>query len=135
LLELHGCGVLSAAKAIGETGGAQRFATASKFARVTGTAPLNASSGSHTRHRYDRGGNRQLNAVLHRIAVTQLRSHQPARDYYQRKISEGKSRKEALRCLKRQIANTLWKLLQPDPNNVPSRRQRPIAIHCNPPIP
>jgi transposase len=135
LLTLPGCGVLSAAKAIGETAGAQRFATAAKFARITGTAPLKASSGTKTRHRFDPGGNRQLNAVLHRIAVTQIRVHPPARAYYQRKITEGKTHKEALRCLKRQLANTLWKLLQPNPHNIRSRHLTPNAIHCNPPTP
>lgn len=136
LLALPGCGVLSAAKAIGEAAGAQRFRTASKFARITGSAPIKASSGEHVRHRYDQGGNRQLNAALHRIAITQLRCHPPARDYYQRKLAEGKSRREALRCLKRQIATTLWKQLQPDPHNISSRHRRtPRVIHCNTPIP
>lgn len=136
LLSLPGCGVLTAAKAIGETAGAQRFATASKFARITGTAPVKASSGEHHRHRYDQGGNRQLNAALHRIAITQLRCHQPARDYYQRKLTEGKNRREALRCLKRHIATTLWRQLQPDPTTIRSRRRRtPHTIHCNTPIP
>ena len=136
LLWLPGCGVLCAAKAIGETGAAQRFATASKYARITGSAPVPASSGNHTRHRLDRGGNRQLNAVLHRIAITQISHHPPARSYYQRKLAEGKTRKEAIRCLKRQIATTLWKLLQPDPEHVRSRRRRtPTTIHCNTPLP
>jgi transposase len=136
LLGLPGCGVLCAAKAIGETAGAQRFPTASKYARITGTAPVPASSGQHIRYRLDRGGNRQLNAVLHRIAVTQIRWHPPARDYYQRKLAEGKTPKEALRCLKRQIATTLWKLLQPDPENTRSRRRRtPKTIICNTPTP
>jgi transposase len=135
LLELHGCGVLSAAKAIGEAAGGQRFATASKFARLAGVAPLKASSGQQVRHRFDRGGNRQLNAVLHRIAITQIRSYQPARDYYQRKLAEKKSSKEALRCLKRQIATAVWTALQPDPENVRSRHRIPVVIHCNTPIP
>jgi transposase len=140
LLALPGCGVLSAAKAIGETAGADRFATAAKFARITGTAPVKASSGAKERHRLDRGGNRQLNAALHRIALTQIRCHPPAIDYYQRKLSEGKTHKEALRCLKRQLANTLWHLLLPDqPTGPPpprSHRPRPLhAIHCNPPMP
>jgi transposase len=135
LLKLHGCGVLSAAKAIGETGGAERFATASKFARLAGVSPLQASSGSRVRHRYDPGGNRQLNAVLHRIAITQVRSYEPARDYYQRKLDENKSPREALRCLKRQIANSLWALLQPDSVTVRSRHLIPDTIHCNTPIP
>jgi transposase len=138
LLTLPGCGVLSAAKAIGETG---RFATAAKFARITGTAPVKASSGTKDRHRLDRGGNRQLNAVLHRIALTQIRCHPPAIDYYQRKLTEGKTHKEALRCLKRQLANTLWHLLLPDQPPAPlppprARRPRtPHAVHCNPPMP
>lgn len=136
LLWLPGCGVLCAAKAIGETGPAQRFQTASKYARMTGSAPVPASSGNHTRYRLDRGGNRQLNAVLHRIAITQLSHHPPARDYYKRKLAEGKTTREALRCLKRQIATTLWKLLQPDPENTRSRRRRtPTTIHCNTPLP
>ena len=136
LLWLPGCGVLCAAKAIGETGGAQRFLTASKYARITGTAPVPASSGNRTRYRLDRGGNRQLNAVLHRIAITQIRWHPPARTYYQRKLTEGKTNREALRCLKRQIATTLWRLLQPDPQNTSSRHRRtPTAIHCNTPLP
>ena len=136
LLWLPGCGVLCAAKAIGETAGAQRFPTASKYARITGSAPVPASSGNHTRYRLDRGGNRQLNAVLHRIAITQIRWHPPARDYYHRKLAQGKTTPEALRCLKRQIANTLWKLLQPDPENTRSRRRRaPKTIICNTPLP
>jgi transposase len=136
LLWLPGCGVLCAAKAIGETAGAQRFPTASKYARITGSAPVPASSGNRTRYRLDRGGNRQLNAVLHRIAITQIRWHPPARDYYQRKLAEGKTSKEALRCLKRQIATTLWKLLQPDPENTRSRRRKtPKTIICNTPLP
>jgi transposase len=136
LLWLPGCGVLLAAKAIGQSGGAQRFATASKYARITGSAPIPASSGNHTRYRLDRGGNRQLNSVLHLIAITQIRSHPPARAYYQRKLTEGKTHKEALRCLKRHIATTLWKLLQPDPQNTSSRRRRtPTTIICNSPLP
>jgi transposase len=136
LLWLPGCGVLCAAKAIGETGGAQRFATASKYARITGSAPIPASSGNHTRYRLDRGGNRQLNAVLHRIAISQIRHHPPAHEYYKRKLAEGKTTTEALRCLKRQIATTLWKLLQPDPENTRSRhRKTTTTIHCNTPLP
>lgn len=136
LLWLPGCGVLCAAKAIGETGGAQRFATASRYARITGSAPVPASSGNRSRYRLDRGGNRQLNRVLHTIAITQIRSHPPAREYYQRKLAEGKTNREALRCLKRQIATTLWKLLQPDPENTRSRRRRtPKTIICNTPLP
>src|SRR4029077_6910348 len=92
LLELPGCGALSAAKLLAETAGASRFATDAKLARLAGVAPVPASSGARIRHRLDRGGNRQLNCALHRIAVTQGRVHPPAREYLARKQAEGKSR-------------------------------------------
>jgi transposase len=111
LLELKGCGVLTAAKLIAETAGAGRFASDAKFARLAGVAPIPASSGERTRHRLDRGGNRQLNCALHRIAVCQGRVHQPAREFLERKQAEGKSRREALRCLKRHLARRVWRLL------------------------
>jgi transposase len=111
LLELEGCGPMSAAKLIAETAGAGRFASEAKFARLAGVAPVPASSGKRTRHRLDRGGNRQLNCALHRIAVAQGRVHPPAQEFLARKQAEGKSRKEALRCLKRHLARRVWKLL------------------------
>ena len=77
-----------------------------------GAAPLPASSGEHQRHRLNRSGNRQLNCALHRIAVTQGRCHPPARDYLARKQAEGKSRKEALRCLKRHLARVVYRTLK-----------------------
>lgn len=111
LLELPGCGVLTAAKLLAETAGAERFASDAKLARLAGVAPIPASSGKRIRHRLDRGGNRQLNCALHRIAVTQGRSHGPAREFLARKQAEGKSRMEALRCLKRHLARRVWRLL------------------------
>lgn len=111
LLDLEGCGVLTAAKLIAETAGAERLTSDAKFARLAGVAPIPASSGKRTRHRLDRGGNRQLNCALHRIAVTQGRIHPPAREFLARKQAEGKSRMEALRCLKRHLARRVWKLL------------------------
>lgn len=139
LLSMPGCGVLTAAKAIGETAGAQRFSTAAKFARITGTGPIPASSGNRSRHRYDPGGNRQLNVALHRIALTQIRVHPPARAYLDKKLAEGKTHREALRCLKRQLARTLWHLLLPQPSPAgqappPHRHRTPALIHCNPPL-
>ncbi len=110
LLDLPGCGVLTAAKLLAETAGAARFGTDAKLARLAGVAPIPASSGKRVRHRLDRGGNRQLNCALHRIAVTQGRVHPPARDYLAKKQSEGKSRIEAIRCLKRHLARRVWKL-------------------------
>jgi transposase len=111
LLALEGCGPLTAAKLIAETAGAKRLASDAKFARLAGVAPIPASSGNRVRHRLDRGGNRQLNCALHRIAVTQGRIHPPAREFLARKQAEGKSRMEALRCLKRHLARRVWKLL------------------------
>jgi transposase len=115
LLALPGCGALSAAKLLGEIGPIERFQTDAQLARHAGVAPLEASSGAHQRHRLDRGGNRQLNCALHRIAITQARVHAPARAYLERKQSEGKSRREALRCLKRQLARTVHTSLKNEP--------------------
>src|SRR5207302_6707420 len=115
LLQLPGCGPLSAAKLLCEIGPIERFRSDAQLARHAGVAPLDASSGKHQRHRLDRGGNRQLNCALHRIAVTQGRVHAPARAYLERKQSEGKSRREALRCLKRQLARTVYTTLKNEP--------------------
>ena len=112
LLALPGCGVLTAAKLIGETAGAARFADDARLAMHAGAAPLPASSGNRRRHRLNRSGNRQLNCALHRIAVSQGQHHPPARAYLARKQAEGKSRKEALRCLKRHLARTVYRLLR-----------------------
>jgi transposase len=115
LLELAGCGALSAAKLLCEVGPIDRFPSDAQLARHAGVAPLDASSGRHQRHRLDRGGNRQLNCALHRIAVTQGRVHPPARAYLERKQNEGKTRREALRCLKRQLARTVYTTLKNEP--------------------
>jgi transposase len=115
LLALPGCGPVSAAKLLCEIGPIARFQSDSQLARHAGVAPLDASSGSQRRHRLDRGGNRQLNCALHRIAVTQGRVHPQARAYLERKQSEGKSRREAIRCLKRQLARTVYTTLKSEP--------------------
>jgi transposase len=112
LLELAGCGPISGAKLVCEIGPIERFASDAQLARHAGVAPLDASSGKHQRHRLDRGGNRQLNCALHRIAVTQGRTYAPARAYLERKQNEGKSRREAIRCLKRQLARTVYTTLK-----------------------
>jgi len=106
-------GPLIAAKLVGEIAGAQRFATAAKLARAAGVAPIPASSGNTQRHRLDRGANRQINAAPHRVIVTRARCHPPTRDYIERRRSEGKSTREAIRCLKRYLTRHLWHLLQP----------------------
>ena len=104
---------LDAGKLIGEIAGAGRFSTDAKLARAGGVAPIPVSSGNTNRHRLDRGGNRQINAAIHRIAVTRARCHPETKDYLARKRAEGKSTKEAIRCLKRHLARRIWHLLQP----------------------
>jgi transposase len=115
LLELPGCATLTAAKLLAEIGPIDRFRGDAQLARHGGVAPLEASSGKSQRHRLDRGGNRQLNAALYRIAITQARYYAPARDYLERKRSEGKSRREALRCLKRLLVRVVFNTLKASP--------------------
>ena len=103
---------MTAAKLLGEIAGANRFSTDAKLARAAGLAPLPVSSGKTNRHRLDRGGNRQINAAIHRIAITRARCHPETRDYLDRKRAEGKSTKEAIRCLKRHLARRIWLLLR-----------------------
>jgi transposase len=115
LLDLPGCGPLTAAKLLGEVRPIDRFNSDAQLARHSGVAPLEASSGRIQRHRLDRGGNRQLNAAFYRIAITQARIHPPARAYLDRKQAEGKSRREAIRCLKRQLARAVFNTLKASP--------------------
>jgi transposase len=96
LLELEGCGVLTAAKLVGESAGVERFETDAKFARTAAAAPIPASSGRSDRHRLDRGGNRQLNLALHRIAIGQARLHEPAG--HTSRASNSKARAAWRRC-------------------------------------
>ena len=112
LCEPPGCGTLTAARLVAEVAGAERFSSDAKLAKLAGVAPLDASSGKQCRHRLNRKGNRQLNCALHRMAVTQGRWHPPARDYLARKERDGHSRKEALRCLKRHLARTVYRTLR-----------------------
>jgi transposase len=111
LLAIPGCGVLTAAKIVDEVAQVSRFATEGHFARYAGTAPIPASSGNRHRQRFNRRGNRQLNTAIHRIGVTQLRIHEPAKDYVTRKRAEGKTKTEAIRALKRHITRVVFKTL------------------------
>jgi len=115
LLELPGCAAVTAATLLAEIGPVDRFKSDAQLARHSGVAPLEASSGKSQRHRLDRGGNRQLNAALYRIAITQARYHAPARDYLERKRSERKSRREALRCHKRLLVRVVFNTLKASP--------------------
>jgi transposase len=113
LLELPGCAALTAAKLVAEIAGIERFSSEAKLARIAGVAPIPASSGKTSRHRLDRGGNRQLNCAFHRLAVNQGKFEPRAREYLARKQAEGKGRMEALRCLKRQLVRVVWRTLRP----------------------
>ena len=115
LLAETGCGPLTAAILIGRTAGAERFQTDASFALQSGIAPIKCSSGEHQQHRLNRGGDRQLNHALHIIAVTRARHDPTTREYLARKQAEGKTKKGALRCLKRHLARRFWQLLAQPP--------------------
>jgi transposase len=134
LLAETGCGPLCAAILIGQTAGAERFKSDAQFARIAGVAPISVSSGRHDRHRLDRGGNRQLNRALHVIAITRGRIDPSTRAYLQRKEAEGKSRIEAMRCLKRHLARHYHRLLLAPPTAAVAQptmlRNALVRSHC-----
>jgi transposase len=107
-----GCGTVVAGQLIAQLAGTSRFASSAKFAAWTGTAPLDASSGRQQRHRLNRRGNRQANRALHTIILTQHRLGGETTNYINRRISQGKTRKEAIRAAKRHLARRIWKTIQ-----------------------
>jgi transposase len=117
LLEIVGCGALTAAKIVGETAQVTRFRSKDAFARLNGTAPLPVWSSNKQRHRLSRSGNRQLNAALHRIAMTQARLHPPARELMRRRKSDGDGGMEALRVLKRRLSDVVYRAMLTDHNH------------------
>jgi transposase len=114
LTDLRGIATLTAGKILARVGNVHRFASAAAFASYTGTAPIEVSSGDVVRHRLSRAGDRQLNCCLHTMAITQIRFDGPGRTYYQRKRASGKGHKEALRCLKRQLSDIVYRQLLKD---------------------
>jgi transposase len=129
LLAEPGCGPLTAATLIGRTAGAERFRTEASFARQAGVAPIPASSGQRNQLRLDRGGDRQLNRALHTIAITRA-SHDPAtKTYLARKHAEGKSKKAALRCLKRHLARHFHHILSLPPTATSEHQLAVIPNH------
>lgn len=114
LLELAGVGALTAAKIVAEVADVRRFRSKDCFARHNGTAPLPVWSANKVRHRLSRTGNRQLNAAIHRIAITQMRIHEPARNYLARRIAMGNTKTEALRALKRHLSDVVFRALLAD---------------------
>jgi transposase len=120
LIEIFGIGPILAARIIGTIGDVARFPTKGHFASYSGTAPVEASSGEVVRHRLSLGGNLHLNYALHMVALCQARSDARGGSYYRKKINEGKSRKEALRCLKRRVSDAVYRSLLADSQR-PSR--------------
>jgi len=112
--EVFGVGPVMAAYLIGYSGDVRRFPTAGHYARYNGTAPIEASSGPRVRHRLNPRGNRQLNHAIHMAAVTQIAHDTPGRAYHLRKQAEGKTKKEALRALKRKISDAVYRQLLAD---------------------
>jgi transposase len=130
LLALPGVGTLNAARLLAEVADIHRFKTEAQLALYAGVAPLDASSGRQQRHRLNRSGNRQLNAALHMIALTQIRLPGPARDYIARRRAEGKSGKEALRALKRHLIRILYRLLKLCADRTPIAVDAAPAAKC-----
>jgi transposase len=114
LVQLFGVGPVLAATLLGEVGDISRFPSKHHFAAHTGTAPLEASSGQVIRHRLSRSGDRKLNHALYMMAMVQVRRPSAGQLYYQRKLAEGKSPKEAPRCLKRRLSDAVYRCLVTD---------------------
>ena len=115
LRDVAGIGPVIAGRLLGRTRRAGRFRSASAFASYAGVAPIEVASGDHARHRLPRGGDRQLNLALHIVALTQVRMRESTgRAYYDTNVAAGKSHNEAMRCLKRRLADRVWRLMLSD---------------------
>lgn len=114
LTEIVGVGPVLAAVIIGHAGDMARFPTRGHFASYAGTAPIEASSADRRVHRLSRRGNRRLNAAIHIVALSQLSHDSPGRAYLQRRMHGGKTRREAMRALKRQLTNVIYQHLLDD---------------------
>jgi transposase len=120
LMDLPGVGPVVAARALADVGDVARFVDRNRFASWTGTAPIEASSGEIVRHRLSRAGNRRMNHMIHIAAVSQIRLDTPGRAYYRRKLAAGKTRAEAMRCLKRRISDAIYRQLLADARTLTS---------------
>jgi transposase len=114
LMDIHGIGPAGAARILADVGDIPRFPDRNHFASWTGTAPIDASSGEHTRHRLSRAGNRRLNHVLYMAGIVQLRNDTPGRAYDRRKLQQSKTPMEAMRCLRRRLSNVACRQLAVD---------------------
>jgi transposase len=127
LTGLCGVSLLTAGALAGILGPGHRFRSDAQLAAYAGVAPLEASSAGRVRHRLNRGGNRRLNAILHRMAVAQARSSPAARAYLARREAEGKTRREAIRALKRFLVRAVWRAWQDCTSAAPTRPAAPVT--------
>jgi transposase len=126
LIEVFGVGPVIAGTVIGDVAEVSRFPGRDHFAAYNGTAPVEVSSGNRKIHRLSLRGNRRINHALHMAAITQIRHrHSDGRAYYDKKLAEGKTHKEALRCLKRQISDAIFARLQADARKAAARVKGP----------
>ena len=132
LMDLPGVGPVVAARILADVGDVARFADRNRFASWTGTAPLDASSGEQIRHRLSRAGNRKMNHMLHIAAATQVRLDTPGRAYYRRKLAAGKTRMEAMRCLKRRISDAVYRQLLADARRSRRPPEAPRQLNTGP---
>jgi transposase len=127
LLAIPGCGVLSAAKILGETADVGRFSSPAAFARFNGTAPIPVWSSNTSRFRLNRGGNRRVNTALHMIAVTQLRGGL-GKAYVEKRMAGGNTKTEAVRLLRRRLSDVVFRAMQADERTMNLRLERPLAL-------
>jgi transposase len=126
LTQVFGVGPVIAGTVIGDVAEVSRFPGRDHFAAYNGTAPVEVSSGNRKIHRLSLRGNRRINHAIHMAAITQIRhKHSDGRAYYDKKLAEGKTHKEALRCLKRQISDAIFTRLQADARKAAARAKGP----------
>lgn len=127
LQQICGCSYLTAAKIVGETADVRRFRSRHAYARHNGTAPLPVWSANQHRHRLSRIGNRQLNAAVHRIAITQAHYHPPARALRERRRTAGDTKAESLRAIKRRLSDVIYRALLTDADLTTQQDGTPAA--------
>ncbi|WP_017611538.1 transposase, partial [Nocardiopsis xinjiangensis] len=115
LLEMFGVGPATAATVLTVWSHTGRIRSEGAFAQIAGACPIPASSGNTIRHRLNRGGDRQLNQALHTIVLTRMSKDQATRDYVQRRIAQGRTKREIMRCLKRYVSRQIYRTLAADP--------------------
>lgn len=130
LLAVFGAGTSAAGQLLTTAGeNPHRLHSEAALARLCGTAPIPASSGNTTRHRLHRGGDRQANSAIHMIVINRLRWHQPTKDYLERRTTEGKTKKEIIRCLKRAVVRELYRALITDLPDIRTRNPKPATAN------